>query len=184
MKKIAVLVEDLYEEIELLYPYYRLMEEGCEVHLVGTEKDTVYKGKSGSYPMKSTHASKDIDAKDYDMVVIPGGYSPDKMRKCEATLNFVKALDKEQKPIAAICHGPWIMASSCDLRGKKITSVKSIKDDLINAGANYVDEEVVVDGNIITSRTPDDMIPWTKAILEALDEKNMLHTEEYTPLDI
>ena len=184
MRKIAVLIEDLYEEIELLYPYYRLMEEGYEVHLVGSEKDTVYKGKTGSYPMKSTHASKDIDAKDYDMVVIPGGYSPDQMRRCKATLDFVKELDRAQKPIAAICHGPWIMASSCDLKGKKVTSFMSIKDDLINAGANYVDEEVVVDGNIITSRTPKDMIPWTKAILEALDEKHLLHREAYTPLDV
>lgn len=168
MKRIAVLVENLYEEIELLYPYYRLMEEGYEIHLVGTEKDKTYIGKSGSYPVKSTHASRDIDPKDYDMVVIPGGYSPDYMRKSQATLDFVRKLDQENKPIAAICHGPWIMASSCDIKGKKITSVSSIKDDLINAGANYVDEEVVVDGNIITSRNPGDMIPWTKAILEAL----------------
>lgn len=171
MKKIAVLVEDLYEEVELLYPYYRLMEEGYEVHLVGSEKDTVYKGKTGSYPMTSSHASRDIDAKDYDMVVIPGGYSPDQMRRCKPTLDFVRDLDQAGKPIAAICHGPWIMASSCNLKGKKVTSFMSIKDDLINAGGDYVDEEVVVDGNIITSRTPRDMIPWTKAILQALKGK-------------
>lgn len=168
MKKIAVLVEKLYEEVELLYPYYRLMEEGYEVHLVGTEKDKVYIGKSGSYPVKSTHASKNIDAKDYEMVVIPGGYSPDHMRRCEATLSFVKELDRAQKPIAAICHGPWVLASSCDIKDKRVTAVKSIKDDLINAGARFVDEEVVVDGNIITSRSPKDMVPWTKAILKAL----------------
>ena len=183
MKKIAVLVENLYEEVELLYPYYRLMEEGYEVHLVGTEKDKEYKGKSG-YAIKSTHASEDINAEDYDLVVIPGGYSPDHMRRCKATLDFVKELDRAQKPIAAICHGPWILASSCDIKGKKVTYFMSVKDDLINAWANYVDEEVVVDGNIITSRTPEDMIPFTKAILEALDEKNLLHKEVYTPLDI
>lgn len=181
--KVAVLIEDFYEEIELLYPYYRLMEEGYEVHLVGTEKDTVYKGKSG-YTTKSTHASKDIKAEDYAMVVVPGGYSPDHMRRCEATMDFVKELDKNQKPIAAICHGGWVLASCCDLKGKKVTSFSSIKDDLINAGAQYVDEEVVVDGNLITSRTPNDMVPWIKAILEALDEKNKLHKEEYTPLDV
>lgn len=170
MKKVAILIEDLFEEMELLYPYYRLQEEGYEVHLVGTEKDTVYKGKTGDYPVKSTHSSKEINPKDYDAVVVPGGYSPDQMRRCEATIDFVKSLDKEDKPIAAICHGPWIMASSCDLKGKKMTSFYSIKDDLINAGANFVDEEVVVDGNLITSRTPKDLIPWTKAIIKAIEE--------------
>lgn len=168
MKKIAILVEDLYEEVELLYPYYRLMEEGYEVHLVGTEKDKVYTGKTGSYPIRSTHSSKDINSKDYEMVIIPGGFSPDYMRRCDATLKFVEDFDKAQKPVAAICHGPWIMASSCNIKGKKITGVGSIKDDLENAGATFVDEEVVVDGNIITSRSPKDMVPWTKAILKAL----------------
>lgn len=170
MKKIALLVEDLYEEIELLYPYYRLMEEGYEVHLVGSEKGKVYIGKTGSYPTRSTHASRDVDAKDYEMVVIPGGYSPDKMRQCDATLEFVKDFDESQKPVAAICHGPWIMASSCDIKGKKITGASSIKDDLKNAGGKFVDEEVVVDGNIITSRSPRDMVPWTKAIIKALNK--------------
>lgn len=168
MKKIAVLVEKLYEEIELLYPYYRLMEEGYEVHLVGTEKDETYIGKTGSYPVKSTHASRDIDAKDYEMVVIPGGYSPDHMRRCEATLNFVKEMDQAKKPIASICHGPWVMASSCDIKGKKLTAVSSIKDDLINAGANYKDEEVVIDKNYITSRSPKDLPAWLKAIINFL----------------
>lgn len=168
MKKIALLIEDLYEEVELLYPYYRLMEEGYEVHLVGTEKDKVYIGKKGSYPLKSTHASRDVDSKDYEMLVIPGGYSPDNMRKSDATLRFVKEFDQADKPVAAICHGPWLMASSCDIKGKKITGARSIKDDLENAGARFVDEELVVDGNIITSRSPKDMVPWTKAILKAL----------------
>ena len=170
MKKIAILIENLFEEMELLYPYYRLQEEGYEVHLVGTQKDTIYKGKTGHYPLKSTHSSEEVDAKDYDAVVIPGGYSPDQMRKCDATLDFVKGIDKENKPVAAICHGPWIMASCCDLRGKDITSFYSIKDDLINAGANYLDEEVVVDGNLITSRTPKDLIAWTKAIIKSIEK--------------
>jgi deglycase len=170
MKKIAILIENLFEEMELLYPYYRLQEEGYEVHLVGTQKDTIYKGKTGDYPLKSTHSSEEVDAKDYDAVVIPGGYSPDQMRKCDATLDFVRGIDKENKPVAAICHGPWIMASCCDLKGKDITSFYSIKDDLINAGANYLDEEVVVDGNLITSRTPKDLIAWTKAIIKSIEK--------------
>ncbi|ABY92667.1 type 1 glutamine amidotransferase domain-containing protein [Thermoanaerobacter sp. CM-CNRG TB177] len=167
MKKIAILIENMYEEPELLYPYYRLKEEGYEVHLIGPEKDKVYTGKHG-YPMKSTHASKDVKAEDYDAVIIPGGYSPDHMRRCNDTINFVKEMDKLQKTIAAICHGPWIMASACNLKGKKVTSFFSIKDDLINAGAQYVDEEVVVDGNLITSRTPNDLVAFVKAIIETV----------------
>src|SRR5699024_1503433 len=150
MKKVAVLVENLFDERELLYPYYRLLEEGYEVHLVGTDKDTVYSSKQG-VTEESTHASRDISAKDYDGVVIPGGYSPDQMRKCKATIEFVREMDKANKPIASICHAGWILASACDIKGKTVTSTPTIKDDLINAGANYVDEEVVVDGNIITS---------------------------------
>ncbi|HHW56393.1 MAG TPA: type 1 glutamine amidotransferase [Clostridia bacterium] len=165
MKKIAILLENMYEEPELLYPYYRLKEEGYEVHLVGTEKDKIYTGKHG-YPMKSTHSSKEVKVEDYEAVIIPGGYSPDYMRRCSDTINFVKEMDKLQKTIAAICHGPWIMASACNLKGKKVTSFFSIKDDLINAGAQYVDEEVVVDRNLITSRTPNDLVAFVKAIIE------------------
>jgi len=167
MKKVAILIENLYEEPELLYPYYRLKEAEYEVHLIGTEKDKIYTGKNG-YPMKSTHSSKDVKADDYDAVIIPGGYSPDYMRRCKETINFVKEMCQQKKIIAAICHGPWIIASSCDLKGKKITSFYSIKDDLINAGAQYLDEEVVIDNNLITSRTPNDLVAFLKAIIEKL----------------
>lgn len=168
MKKIAILIADLFEESELIYPYYRLKEEGYEVDLVGAEADKVYKGKTGSYPMKSTHSSKDIKSSDYEGVVIPGGYSPDNMRRSSETLEFVESLDKEGKLIAAICHGPWILASCCDLNGRNITSFPSIKDDLVNAGGNYVDEEVVIDKNFITSRKPDDLPAFLKAIIKYL----------------
>ena len=109
MKKVAVLIEEMFDEKELLYPYFRLLEEGYEVHLVGTEKDKVYKGKSG-LTEKSTHSSKDIQAKDYSGVVIPGGFSPDYMRRTEATVNFVKEMDEQDKTVAAICHGRWMLA--------------------------------------------------------------------------
>ncbi len=168
MKKIAVLIENLFEESELLYPYYRLQEEGYEVHLVGSEKDTVYTGSSGSYSMKSTHASKDINASDYEGVVIPGGYSPDYMRRHDSTKDFVKNINKEGKVVAAICHGPWMLASCFDLKDRDVTSYFSIKDDLINAGANYKDEEVVIDKNFITSRSPNDLPAWLKAIIKSL----------------
>lgn len=168
MKKIAILVENMFEESELLYPYYRLMEEGYEVHLVGSESDTVYKGKTGSYPIKSTHASKDIDAKDYLGVVIPGGYSPDNMRRTKATVDFVREINEDGKMVAAICHGPWMLASCCDIKGRDVTSFFSIKDDLVNAGANYLDKDVVVDKNLITSQNPGTMVEWLKAIIKHL----------------
>lgn len=167
MKKIAVLIEDLFDERELIYPYYRLLEEGYEVDLVGTHKDTVYSSKTG-FSQKSTHSSLDISSKDYDAVVIPGGFSPDYMRRCKATVDFVKDMNEEGKLIAAICHGPWVLASCCDLKGKKLTSFYSLKDDLINAGAEYVDEEVVKDGNLITSRNPNDLPVFLKTIIENL----------------
>jgi len=165
MKRIAILIEKFFDEKELIYPYFRLLEEGYEVHLVGSEKDVAYPGKS-TFTEKSTHSSKEVKAEDYDGVVIPGGYSPDHMRRNEHTIKFVKEMNRLGKPIAAICHGPWMLASCCDLKGKKVTGFSSIKDDLINAGAEYVDAEVVVDGNLITSRTPKDLPAFMKAFIE------------------
>ncbi|HPB80184.1 MAG TPA: type 1 glutamine amidotransferase domain-containing protein [Sedimentibacter sp.] len=169
MKKIAILIEDLFNERELIYPYYRLLEEGYEVHLVGPKKDAVYTSKSG-LTEKSTHASNEIRAEDYDGVVIPGGFSPDFMRRTRATVDFVREMDKLNKPVAAICHGGWMLASACNLKGKKVTSFFSIKDDMVHAGAEYVDEEVVVSGNIITSRNPNDLPVFLKTIIEKLNQ--------------
>jgi len=165
--RIAMLVEEMYEEIELLYPLFRLREEGFTIDIVGTDKGKEYKGKHG-YPMVSDLASSEVRADDYDAVIIPGGYSPDKMRRCPDTIRFVKDMNNKGKLIAAICHGPWMMASCCDLRGKKVTGFFSIKDDLVNAGADYVDSEVVVSGNLITSREPQDLTAFTKEIIKAL----------------
>jgi len=167
MKKVAILIENMFDEKELLYPYYRLKEAGYEVHLVGSEKDRVYTSKSG-YSEKSTHSTEEVKAEDYAAVVIPGGFSPDFMRRNKNTISFVKKMDKLKKPIAAICHGPWMIASCCDVKGKKVTSYISIKDDLVHAGAEYVDAEVVVDGNLITSRTPKDLPAFLKAIIEKI----------------
>jgi protease I len=169
MKKIAILIEDLFNERELIYPYYRLLEAGYEVHLVGPKKDAVYTSKSG-LTEKSTHASNEISAEDYDAVVIPGGFSPDFMRRTRATVDFVREMDKLNKPVAAICHGGWMLASACNLKGKKVTSFFSIKDDMVHAGAEYVDEEVVVSGNIITSRNPNDLPVFLKTIIEKLNQ--------------
>lgn len=167
MKRIALLIEDLYEDLELHYPYFRLRDAGFSVDLVGTEQGVEYTSKHG-YPLKSNLASSDIRADDYVAVVIPGGYSPDRMRRCRDTVDFVSEMNRQGKVIAAICHGPWMLASACDLKGRTLTAFFSIKDDLVHAGADYVDEEVVVSGNLITSRTPDDLIAFTRAIIQAL----------------
>ncbi len=167
MKKIALLIEDLYDDKELIYPYYRMQEEGYQVDLVGTEKGVTYKSKFG-LPMKSDEASKDVTANDYEAIIIPGGFSPDYMRRCPATIAFVKAFDAQKKPIVSICHGPWMMISACNLKGKHITGFHSIRVDLENAGAIYLDQEVVIDGHLITSRTPKDLPALTKALIKVL----------------
>jgi protease I len=167
MKQVAVLIADLFDDKELLVPYYRLLEEGYKVDLVGADKNTIYKSKFG-LPMKSDVASKDIKATDYDAVVIPGGFSPDHMRRTKETVLFVAEMDQLKKPIAAICHGPWMMISGCQLKGRTLTGFFSIKDDIVNAGATYVDQDVVVDGHLITSRTPNDLPVFMKAIIKAI----------------
>ena len=167
MPRVCILAENFYEEMELWYPYFRLQEAGCTVDLVGTQAGTVYHGKHG-YPAKSDKDSASVRAADYDLFVIPGGYSPDHMRRCAATLALLKEAARLGKPLAAICHGGWMLASCADLKGRRLTSFMSIKDDLVNAGALWVDEAVVVDGNLITSRTPQDLVPFTLALLAAL----------------
>lgn len=166
MKKVMILIADLFDEQELLYPYHRLRED-FEVHLVGKEKEAIYESKSG-LKFKSTHKVGEVNVDDYEALVIPGGYSPDHMRRVEGMVDIVKGFDKQKKPIAAICHAGWMLASAVDLKGKKVTSFPSIKDDMKNAGAQWVDEEVVVDENIITSRNPNDLPAFMKAILEKI----------------
>lgn len=168
MKKIAILLENLFDEHELIYPYHRL-KETYEVHLVGTDKDTEYVSKFG-LKVKSNHGSLDVKADDYAALFIPGGFSPDYMRRSNATRALVQEFDKQKKPIAAICHGPWMLASCCDLKGKEVTSFPSIKDDLINAGARWLDQEVVVAGNLITARNPGDLPAIMKKFLEIIEQ--------------
>lgn len=165
-KNIFVLCEDLYEEMEMWYPYYRLMEEGHNVFLVGTDKDE-YKGKHG-YPAKVDKLASEVKPEDVDAVVIPGGFAPDKLRQSPYILNLVKVANENNKIIAAICHGPWVMISANILRNKRVTSYYAIRDDVVNSGAGFMDESVVVDGNLITSRMPKDLPDFTQAIIAAL----------------
>ena len=166
MKKVAILLENMFDEQELIYPYHRLRED-FDVYLVGSEKDTEYKSKSG-FKIKSHLASKDLDPDEFLGVFVPGGFSPDYMRANESTVEFVKKLDQDNKPVATICHGGWMLVESCNIKDKNVTSVKSIKTDLINAGGKWVDEEVVVDGNIISGRTPKDLPAVVKAFVKAI----------------
>lgn len=166
MKKVALLIEDLFDEQELIYPFHRLRED-FEVVLIGGEADKLYKSKSG-FGLKSDIASADARAEDYVGVYIPGGFSPDYMRRTEATVDFVRAMDQAKKPIAAICHGPWMLASAVDLQGVEVTSFYSIKDDLIHAGAQWLDQAVVQSGHYITARNPKDLAQHVQAFVAAL----------------
>lgn len=167
MKRIALLLENQYEEKEVLYPYYRMQEEGFDVDLIGTHKETTYTSKNG-VPLESDLGSQDIFAKDYDAVIIPGGFSPDYMRRNQATVHFLKAMNKANKPIAAICHGPWLMITSLQLKGRKLTGFHTLQKDIENAGAKYINDDVVVDGNFVTSRAPKDLPVFAKALIDLL----------------
>ena len=169
-KRIAVLLEQQYQEMEVWYPVYRLKEAGAEVVLVAPEAGKTYPSKLG-YPAKSDAAAKDVKAADFAGIVIPGGFCPDYIRRCEAMLKLVRDADALKLPLAAICHGPWVLCSTTALRGRKATSFSAIKDDVINAGAKWVDEEVVVDGHIITSRKPEDLPAFTLALMRAVGGK-------------
>ena len=166
-KKVVLLAENHYQELELWVPYYRLKEEGAEVVVVGTGSSRTYTSKLG-YPVDVNKEAKEIDMSKYDGVVIPGGYAPDLMRRYPEMVRIVKEAHQKGKVIAAICHAGWMLASAGIVKGKKVTGFMAIKDDLINAGANYVDEEVVTDGNLITSRKPDDLPAFCREIIAAL----------------
>lgn len=166
-KRVAVLVEQQYQEMEVWYPVYRLREAGCVVELVGPEAGKTYPSKLG-YPAKATLAASDAKADSFAAVVIPGGFSPDYIRRSPAMLKLVNEVYAAGKPVAAICHGPWVLCSTPALKGRKVTCFHSIKDDVTNAGGTYVDQEVCVDGNVITSRTPEDLPAFVVALMDLM----------------
>ncbi len=165
----CVLVEQQYQEMEVWYPVYRLREAGCKVTLVGPEAGQNYPSKLG-YPARSDKAASSVKADDFDLLVVPGGFAPDYLRRHEAVLRLVGGMAEQGKVVAAICHGPWVLCSTQALKGKRATCFFAIKDDVQNAGATYVDAEVVRDGNLITSRKPDDLPAFLTAILQAARE--------------
>ena len=168
-KKVVLLAENLYQDLELWVPYYRLKEEGAEVTVVGSGSSRIYAGKYG-YPIEVEKEAKEIDMDKYHGVVIPGGYAPDVMRRYPEMVRIVREADQKKKVIAAICHAGWMLASAGILKGRKVTGFFAIKDDLVNAGANYVDEEVVRDGNLVTSRKPDDLPAFCREMIDALSK--------------
>ncbi len=168
-KRAAVLVEQQYQEMEVWYPLYRLREAGCKVTVVGPEAGQTYPSKLG-YPAKSDRAARDVTAGDFDIIVVPGGFAPDYLRRDPAVLKLVGTMAEQGKVVAAICHGPWVLCSTQALKGRRATCFFAIKDDVSNAGATYTDAEVVRDGNLITSRKPDDLPAFMQAIFQAARE--------------
>jgi protease I len=166
-KRIAILAENMYQEMELWVPYYRLKEEGAEVKVVGAGGAKTYTSKHG-YPVNVDVQAEQVTAVEFDAVVVPGGYAPDMMRRHEAMVRLVREAAQNGKVVAAICHAGWMLVSAGILKGRQATSFFSIKDDLIAAGADWRDAEVVIDGNLITSRKPDDLPAFCRAIISAL----------------
>lgn len=168
--KVAVLVEDYYQVLEVWYPYFRLREEGIETVLVGTGRNRQYKSKEGYLAPQELSIEK-VKPEEFSGVIIPGGYAPDLLRRSEEMNEFVRDLYRRGKLVAAICHGGWVLISAGILKDKKATCFSAIKDDLKNAGAQFLDEEVVVDGNLITSRNPYDLPSFCRQIIEFLNPK-------------
>ena len=166
-KKVIQFVSDDFEDLELWYPVLRLREEGAEVHIVGENADEEYIGKYG-VPIVSDRAFKDIDPKEYDALLVPGGWSPDKLRRYEDVLKITRHMDQEKKPIGQICHAGWVLISAGILKGKKVTSTPGIKDDMTNAGATWVHEPVVVDGHLVSSRRPPDLPDYMREFIKVL----------------
>lgn len=165
-KKVGVLIEKDYQDLEVWYPALRLKEEGAEVLLIGTTERNV-KGKYG-YPAVADRLMDEVNGTDVDALIVPGGWAPDFLRRYAPVLRLVREVNEAGKPLAAICHAGWVLASAGVLKGKKATSFSAIRADVENAGARWVDEAVVVDGNLITSRTPDDLPVFTRALIDAL----------------
>ncbi|MCG7407641.1 type 1 glutamine amidotransferase [Paenibacillus sp. ACRRX] len=166
-KKIIALVDEEFEDLELWYPVYRAREEGAEVHLVGAEAGHTYMGKYG-VPATSNYAFKTVNTADYDALLVPGGWAPDKLRRYEDVLRITREMNAANKPIGQICHAGWVLISAKILSGRTVTSTPGIRDDMENAGAIWLDKDVVVDGNIISSRRPPDLPAYGKAFCDAL----------------
>ena len=167
MKTIAAVVDDIYEDLELWYPRLRLEEEGWKVVVAGPEAGRIFKGKHG-YPCRAEAAFADLRAADFDGLLVPGGFAPDRMRRDPHVLQLCREIHGAGKLLAFICHAGWVPISAGILRGKRATSTVGIRDDMVNAGVSWVDEPLVVDGNLVSSRTPADLPLFAKAMVDWL----------------
>lgn len=166
-KRIAIMIDREYQEMEVWYPYYRFVEAGATVVRVAPAGGETYPSKLG-YPCESDAAAADVRAADFDAVIVPGGWCPDYMRRDGSMVQFIRDCASAGIVLAAICHGGWMLCCTDALKGKRATSFMAIRCDMTNAGAEWVDEEVVVDGNVITARKPADLPAFCRAIGEAL----------------
>jgi protease I len=167
MKKIIAIVDDAYEDLELWYPRVRMEEEGWKVVVAGPEKGRIYTGKHG-YPCRTDAAFPELGAGDFDALLVPGGFAPDKMRRDARVLALTRDMNAAGKLIAFICHAGWVLISAGILKGKRATSTVGIRDDMQNAGAVWVDEPLVVDGNLVSSRTPADLAMFARGMVDWL----------------
>ncbi len=167
-KIVAILAEQDFEDSELTEPLKAMKEAGAQVFVVGSGSQPSYRGKRGKATIKVDIDADKVRAEDFDAIIIPGGYAPDKMRLHQPMIDLVKRAHDLGKVIAAICHGPQLLISADIVRGRRVTSWPSVAIDLKNAGANWVDEPIVRDGNLITSRKPSDLLVFNRAIIQAL----------------
>lgn len=170
-QKVIALVDNDFEDLELWYPVHRVRETGATVHLVGEKANETYVGKYG-VPAQADYAFADIDPAEYAAILVPGGWAPDRLRRFSDVLNMVQHMNEQQKPIGHICHAGWVLISAGILAGRKVTSTPGIKDDMVNAGAIWVNEPVVVDGHIISSRRPPDLPVYMKSFVDVLVSKS------------
>ncbi len=172
MPKALILIGSEFEDIEALYPYYRLLEAGFETLFASKEKGSL-QGKHGY--IVNVHLSFDeVDPKDFDVLILPGGRGPERIRTVEAAVNIVRHFMDEGKPVAAICHGPQLLISAKRVKGRRLTSYWGIRDDVEAAGGLWVDEPVVVDDNLVTSRYPGDIALWMREFFKLLERKGLL----------
>lgn len=166
MKKILSFVDEAFEDLELWYPVYRLREEGCQVDLCAA-KPGLYHGKYG-VPCQVDLTFEDVNPDDYDGLLVPGGWAPDKLRRYPRVLEITRRMNEDNKVIGEICHAGWVLISAGILKGKTVTSTVGIRDDMTNAGATWIDAESVIDGNIVSGQTPPSLPEYMKDYISVL----------------
>ena len=172
----ALIAADEFEDLELFYPLYRMQEEGIRTIVIGLTKDPI-KGKKG-YSITPNASIDEVNAENFDFLIVPGGKSPEKLRLNQKVLRFVRDFDARGKPIAAICHAGQVLASAGIVKNRTLTCVAGIRDDMINAGSLYVDKAVVSDGNLVTSRIPSDLPEFARAMIEVFRKPQLLQAPQ------